>query len=354
VATQLPRVGLAIADRAGSVQAPSGSNIRRLIQELLRAPAAYSVVSDNTGIRDMGFVDEFRAFNRFYTRRIGLLQGNLPGGDLPLPMARVLYEIAKAEAAPTAAELTRKLGMDKAHLSRVLARLAARGLLAKQAANGRRVALSLTPSGRSAFDALDHASARQVEELVTDATSDDRLRLTRAFSDIRTTLGEAGGETVLRDLAPGDVGWIVHRQGLLYHREYAWDWTFEALVARILAGFVESFDPTREAGWVADRGGAVLGSIFLMKSDDRAVGKLRLLYVEPQARGEGLGARLVDAVIARAKEIGYGALTLWTNDILNAARRIYIAKGFQLVDEAPHQSFGADLVGQTWRLDLRS
>jgi DNA-binding MarR family transcriptional regulator/GNAT superfamily N-acetyltransferase len=302
----------------------------------------------------MGFVDEFRSFNRFYTRRIGLLQGSLPGGDLPLPMARVLYEIAKAEAAPTAADLTRKLGMDKAHLSRVLARLGARGLIARLAANGRRVALSLTPAGRSVFDALDRASVQQVEDLVTDANSDDRLRLTRAFSDIRETLGEVGRETILRPLAPGDIGWIVHRQGLLYHREYAWDWTFEALVARILADFVESFDPAREAGWVADSGGAVLGSSFLMKSDDPAVGKLRLLYVEPQARGDGLGARLVDAVIARAREIGYGAIILWTNDILIAARRIYVAKGFQLVEEAPHRSFGADLVGQTWRLELRA
>jgi DNA-binding MarR family transcriptional regulator/N-acetylglutamate synthase-like GNAT family acetyltransferase len=302
----------------------------------------------------MGFVDEFRAFNRFYTRRIGLLQGSLPGGDLPLPMARVLYEIAKAETAPTAADLTRKLGMDKAHLSRVLARLGARGLLAKHAADGRRVALSLTSAGRSVFSALDQASAQQIEELLTDATSDDRLRLTRAFSDIRATLGEAGGETTLRALAPGDVGWIVHRQGLLYQREYAWDWTFEALVARILAGFVESFDPAREAGWVADRGGAVLGSIFLMKSDDPAFGRLRLLYVEPQTRGEGLGGRLVDAVIARAREIGYSAITLWTNDILTAARRIYVARGFQLIEEAPHRSFGADLVGQTWGLDLGS
>ena len=302
----------------------------------------------------MGFVDDFRAFNRFYTRRIGLLQGSLPGGDLPLPMARVLYEIAKAEAAPTAAELTRKLGMDKAHTSRVLTRLSARGLIAKHATDGRRFALFLTPTGRSVFDALDRASARQVEDLLSDANSDDRLRLTRAFSDIRATLGEAGGETVLRPLTPGDVGWIVHRQGLLYHREYAWDWSFEALVARILADFVDNFDPTREAGWVADRGGAVLGSVFLMKSDDPAVGKLRLLYVEPQARGEGLGARLVDAVLARAREIGHGAIILWTNDILAAARQIYLAKGFQLIDEAPHRSFGADLVGQTWRLELGS
>jgi DNA-binding MarR family transcriptional regulator/GNAT superfamily N-acetyltransferase len=300
----------------------------------------------------MGFVDEFRAFKRFYTRRIGLLQSSLPGGDLPLPMARVLYEIAKAEATPTAAELTRKLGMDKAHLSRVLARLGARGLIARSAAEGRRVGLSLTPGGRSVFDALDRASARQMEELVSEASSDDRLRLTRAFSDIRATLGDPGGETILRPLTPGDVGWIVHRQGLLYHREYGWDWTFEALVARILADFVESFDPAREAAWVADRGGAVLGSGFLMKSDDPTVGKLRLLYVEPQARGEGLGARLVDAVITRAREIGYGAIILWTNDILTAARRIYIAKGFQLIEEAPHRSFGADLVGQTWRLEL--
>jgi DNA-binding MarR family transcriptional regulator/N-acetylglutamate synthase-like GNAT family acetyltransferase len=300
----------------------------------------------------MGFVDEFRAFNRFYTRRIGLLRDSLPGGDLPLPMARVLYEIARANAPPTAAELTRNLEMDKAHLSRVLARLGARGLVGKLPGTGRRVALSLTPEGRRVFASLDQASASQIEGLVGEASSDDRLRLSRAFLDIRETLGEAPREAALRPLAPGDIGWIAHRQGLLYNREYGWDWTFEALVARILADFVDNFDPAREAGWVAEGGGAALGSIFLVKSDAPDVAKLRLLYVESLARGQGLGGRLVDAVIGRAREIGYRAITLWTNDVLHAARQIYVAKGFRLVNEAPHRSFGVDLMGQNWRLDL--
>lgn len=180
----------------------------------------------------------------------------------------------------------------------------------------------------------------------------DRPGLAKALATIRATLGGEGGETTLRPLAPGDVGWIAHRQGLLYHREYGWDLTFEALVARILADFVDGFDPEREAAFIAARGGAVVGSVFLMKSDDPRAARLRLLYVEPSARAEGLGGRLVDALIARARELDYRAVTLWTNDILTAARKIYLSRGFQMREEAPHHSFGVDLVGQTWRLDL--
>jgi GNAT superfamily N-acetyltransferase/DNA-binding MarR family transcriptional regulator len=300
----------------------------------------------------MDLVAEFRAFNRFYTRRVGLLRPTLPGGDLSLPMAWALYEIATAEAAPTAADLRRGLGMDKAHLSRVLARLRARGLIEGRAAAGRRVALSPTAQGRATFAALDRGSADAIEALLGAMTPAARARLAAAFADIRAALGDKAGETMLRGLTSGDIGWIAHRQGLLYRREYGWDLTFEALAARILAGFAESFDPSREAAFIADRGGAVLGSAFLMRGEEAGVGKLRLLYVEPQARGCGLGGRLVAAVIARAQERGYRALQLWTNDVLIDARRIYLAKGFRLIEEAPHRSFGADLVGQTWRLDL--
>jgi DNA-binding MarR family transcriptional regulator/GNAT superfamily N-acetyltransferase len=297
-------------------------------------------------------VAEFRAFNRFYTRRIGLLRPSLPGGDLSLPMARVLYEIATAATPPTAADLMRGLGMDKAHLSRLLARLRAGGLIEGRPAAGRRVALSPTPRGKATFAALDRASAEDVEALLGATSPEQRARLAQALLDVRAALGDTGGETTLRGLAPGDIGWIAHRQGLLYHREYGWDLTFEALAARILAAFVEDFDPAREAAFVAERGGAVLGSAFLVRGEETGVGKLRLLYVEPHARGEGLGGRLVDAVIAQAREINYRALQLWTNDVLIAARRTYIAKGFVLIGEAPHRSFGADLVGQTWRLDF--
>lgn len=300
----------------------------------------------------MDLVADFRAFNRFYTRRIGLLQQSLPGGDLSLPMARVLYEIATAVTPPTAADLGRLLGMDKAHLSRVAARLKAQGLVEGRERAGRRIALSPTALGRATFESLDRASAREIGGLVANAPPERRVELARAFADIRAALGGGEGEVTLRGLKPGDIGWIAHRQGLLYHQEYGWDASFEALVARILADFADSFDPAREAAFVADRSGAVLGSAFLVKGDELGTAKLRLLYVEPHARGLGLGARLVDAVIARAREAGYSALTLWTNDILTAARRIYISRGFRFVDEAPHRSFGADLVGQNWRLDL--
>ncbi len=299
----------------------------------------------------MDLVGDVRAFNRFYTRRIGLLERSLPGADLSLPMARVLYEIATADAPPTAADLMRGLGMDKAHLSRVIARLRERGLIEGSDLAGRRVALAATAAGRATFDALDRGSAQAIDALLGEVAAADRPGLADAFAAIRSALGGGDAETVLRPLAVGDIGWIAHRQGLLYHREYGWDVTFEALVARILADFADGFDPEREAAFVAARGGAILGSAFLVKSGDPGVGKLRLLYVEPTARGAGLGGRLVDAVIGRARELGYGALVLWTNDILTAARKIYQSRGFRLFEETPHHSFGVDLVGQTWRLE---
>ena len=170
--------------------------------------------------------------------------------------------------------------------------------------------------------------------------------------DIRLALEDPEAEDAgvrLRPLKPGDVGWIIHRQAVLYNQEYGWDWLYEGLASRILGDFVAEFDPAREDGWVAERRGAIAGSIFLMKSDDPAVAKLRLLYVEPSARGLGIGRTLVGACIARARELGYRELTLWTNDVLVSARRIYQAAGFRLVSEAPHHSFGHDLVGQTGR-----
>ena len=173
--------------------------------------------------------------------------------------------------------------------------------------------------------------------------------------DIRVALRDRDTEDAdvsLRQLRPGDVGWIIHRQAVLYAQEYGWDWTYEGLASRILGAFVDEFDASREDAWVAGRGAAIVGSIFLMKSDVPTVAKLRLLYVEPSARGAGVGRRLVATCIARARELGYRQLTLWTNDILVAARRIYQAAGFRLVSEAPHHSFGHDLVGQTWALDL--
>jgi DNA-binding MarR family transcriptional regulator/N-acetylglutamate synthase-like GNAT family acetyltransferase len=305
----------------------------------------------------MTLTDEVRGFNRFYTREIGLLNRRLPATDLSLPEARVLYELAHApEGGRTAAEIGRALKMDKAHLSRIVARFRARGLAQSAVSpdHGKLRMLSLTDAGRKAFAAAEAAARAQVDALAPIGEG-ARKRLAEAMRDIRAALNDCEavqGELILRSPRPGDVGWIIHRQTILYHQEYGWDWTYEGLASRILGAFVAEFDPSREDGWVAERGGAIVGSIFLMKSDDPAVAKLRLLYVEPSARGSGLGRTLVAACIARARELGYRQLTLWTNDCLVAARRIYQAEGFCLISAAPHHSFGHDLVGQTWSLDL--
>jgi DNA-binding MarR family transcriptional regulator/GNAT superfamily N-acetyltransferase len=306
----------------------------------------------------MTLTDEVRSFNRFYTREIGLLNRSLPATDLSLPEARILYELAQApEGGRTAAEIGRMLGMDKAHLSRILARFVTRGLAVSRVSPDHRKhrLLSLTDAGRKVFAAAEAGARAQVNALLEPVEAGGRNRLVEAMRDIRVALRDrntADTDVSLRQLRPGDVGWIIHRQAVLYAQEYGWDWTYEGLASRILGAFVAEFDAAREDGWVVERGGVVVGSIFLMKGDDPAVAKLRLLYVEPSARGAGVGRRLVAACIARARELGYRQLTLWTNDILVAARRIYQAAGFRLVSEAPHHSFGHDLVGQTWTLDL--
>jgi DNA-binding MarR family transcriptional regulator/N-acetylglutamate synthase-like GNAT family acetyltransferase len=306
----------------------------------------------------MTLTDEVRSFNRFYTREIGLLNRSLPATDLSLPEARVLYELAQApQRGRTAAEIGRALGMDKAHLSRIVARFLARGLATSQVSPDHRKhrLLALTDAGRRAFAAAETAARAQVDALLKPVDSDGRNRIIGAMRDIRVALRDretADGEVSLRPLRPGDIGWIIHRQAVLYAQEYAWDWTYEGLASRILGAFVAEFDASREDSWVAEIGGAIVGSIFLMKSDDAAVAKLRLLYVEPSARGAAVGRRLVATCIARARELGYRELTLWTNDILVAARRLYQAAGFRLVSEERRHSFGHDLVGQTWTLDL--
>ena len=230
--------------------------------------------------------------------------------------------------------------MDKAHLSRILARFRARGLAQSRVSpkHGKQMILTLTEAGRKTFAAADAAARAQVDALLLPVDERGRERLAEAMRDIRAALEDREAEdpgVCLRPLKPGDVGWIIHRQAVLYHQEYGWDWTYEGLASRILGDFVAEFDPSREDGWVAERRGAIAGSIFLMKSDDPAVAKLRLLYVEPSARGLGIGRTLVGACIARAREFGYHELTLWTNDVLVSARRIYQAAGFRLVSEAP-------------------
>jgi DNA-binding MarR family transcriptional regulator/GNAT superfamily N-acetyltransferase len=303
----------------------------------------------------MNTVEEFRKFNRFFTKEIGLLDKHLLASDYTLAEARVLYELAK-NGEQTAADIGRNLGMDKAHLSRILARFAKRNLVSVRASpgHGRHRLISLTPVGCQAFAVLDRGSQLQIEKLLAPLDDDARQQLVSSMRQVHGILDGDKQQHIVtyRDLRPGDLGWITHRQAVLYHEEYGWDWTYEGLVCEIFAKFVANFDPEREDGWVADRAGTIAGSVFLMKTGDPAVARLRLLYVEPSARGLGIGRELVNKCIERARELGYRQITLWTNDILTSARRIYQATGFRLVDEEEHHSFGHDLKGQTWILDL--
>jgi len=299
-----------------------------------------------------------RRFNRFFTRRIGVLREGLLHSPYSLAEARVLIEVSRGGV--TATDLSRELGLDPGHLSRILAGLEKHGLVdrVRSESDGRRRLLSLTPQGESAVSMLDERSRDEVAEMLTALSEGDRRRLLDAMRAIEGILGdEPGGKFkfaepfFLRQHEPGDMGWVVHRHGTLYAREYGWDERFEALVARIVADFAENHDPMRERAWIAEMGHKIVGCVFMVRVNDE-VAKLRLLLVEPEARGLGLGERLVEECIRFARRAGYLKLTLWTNDVLHAARRIYQKQGFRLVEEDEHHSFGHDLVGQTWELDL--
>jgi len=296
-----------------------------------------------------------RSFNRVYTRQIGLLNEHLGDSPFSLTEARILYELAH-RTEPTAAEIGRALGLDRAQLSRIVKRFAESGLVdaVPSPTHGRRRLLVLTRAGRAAVDALDRGADAAMGALLA-RVGGERRRLVAAAETIAALLDtppSAEGSLLLRGPGPGDLGWIVHRQARLYAEEYGWDWSYEALVAEILAGFVRDFDPEREQAWIAELDGAIAGSVFLMHGDTPDIAKLRLLYVESHARGLGLGSRLVQACIMRARAAGYRQLRLWTNSVLVSARRIYEAAGFRLIEETPHHSFGHDLIGQTWALDL--
>jgi DNA-binding MarR family transcriptional regulator/GNAT superfamily N-acetyltransferase len=305
----------------------------------------------------MTLVEEIRSFNRFYTRRIGLLEEHLSKSPFSLVEARVLYELAQAEPG-TAADLCRALDMDKAHLSRLLARLRAKGLVAAAVSphHAKHRLLSLSAAGREAFAALDQGARAQMNALLSPLDPSASARLTGAMQAIRSILAAptgAGDEAfALRAPRVGDLGWVIHRQAAIYAEEYGWDWTFEGLIAGILERFVANFDSRKEAAWIAERHGAIVGSIFLARDHEPSTAKLRLLYVEPSARGLGIGAGLTKACIERARGFGYRRLVLWTNDVLVSARRIYQAAGFRLIAEEKHHSFGHDLVGQNWALEL--
>ncbi|MGG5818529.1 bifunctional helix-turn-helix transcriptional regulator/GNAT family N-acetyltransferase [Falsiroseomonas sp. HW251] len=300
-------------------------------------------------------IEAVRRFSRLYTSRIGVLQDSLLQSGLSLTEGRVVFELSRGET--TSTRLAATLGLDAGYLSRVLRALEARALLARRAseADGRQSLLSLSPEGRAVFAALDARSREEVGALLATLGSEGARRLVAALGEAERLL--AGPEAprspwLLRPHRVGDMGWVVHRQAVLYAEEYGWNAEFEALLAEIAAAFIRNLDPARERCWIAERDGAVAGSVFLVKGDAPEVAKLRLLYVEPSARGLGIGARLVAECVATARALRYRQLTLWTNDVLVAARRIYIAQGFALVREERHHSFGKDLVGQYWALDL--
>jgi DNA-binding MarR family transcriptional regulator/GNAT superfamily N-acetyltransferase len=299
-------------------------------------------------------VAAIRAFNRFYTARIGALRDGLLATRHPLPEARVLFELGRCDAMDVA-DLRRALELDAGYLSRLLARLEDQRLVRRErsAQDARRQRVALTARGRRAFATLDERSAAEVGALLDGLRDENRARLLEAMRTVREVLDGAPRPEpfVLRPLQPGDIGWVVHRHGVLYAEEHGWDATFEALVARVLADFAEHHDPRREAGWIAEVAGRPAGAVFCVRRDERTA-QLRCLLVEPAARGMGIGARLVDECLRFARRAGYAEIVLWTNDVLADARRIYERAGFTLVAEGPHTSFGHDLVEQTWSRPL--
>ena len=307
----------------------------------------------DTGVEQR--VDAVRRFNRFYTKQIGVLHEGLLGSPFSLTEVRVLYELAHRES-PTATELGKELGLDPGYLSRIVRGFTTRGLVKKTTskADGRQSLLSLTARGRSTFAPLDARSSREVLAVLSRLPAADQRRLIAAMRTIESLLGERPEPKVpyvLRPHQPGDMGWVIHRHGVLYAQEYGWDETFEALVAEIASAFIRDFDPKRERCWIVEREGEVVGSVFLVKRSAR-VAKLRLMYVEPTARGLGIGSRLVGECVRFARQVGYRKITLWTNRVLVAARHIYKKAGFLLVAGEPHHSFGHDLIGETWELEL--
>ena len=300
-------------------------------------------------------ISTVRRFNRFYTKQIGLLGEGYLETPFSLTEARVLYELAHRER-PSATELARELALDAGYLSRILRGFERRRLLSRtrSKADGRQSHLSLTARGRAAFAPLDVRSRADIGGRLARLGPGEQRRLVDAMQAIEALLGGAPAAKapyVLRPHQPGDMGWVVHRHGALYAQEYGFDERFEALVARVVAKFVDRYDPRRERCWVAEKDGEIVGSVFLVRRS-RSVAQLRLLLVEPKARGLGIGERLVAECIRFARQAGYRKITLWTNSVLRVARRVYQTAGFRRVHREKHRSFGRDLVGETWELSL--
>jgi DNA-binding MarR family transcriptional regulator/GNAT superfamily N-acetyltransferase len=299
-------------------------------------------------------IERIRGFNRTWTEVLGLLDQGLLRTDNTLAEARVIFELAQRDTWERL-ELRHRLGMDASFLTRVVNRLEERGMLTSRqsAVDGRALDLSLTAAGRAAFAELNQRSIDQIHELLEPLTPDQRNVLVESMTVItQMTRPPASGRIVtFRGLMPGDMGWVVQRHGAIYADEFGWNSDFEALVARIVADYHVDLKPDREHAWIAEVDGARAGCVFCCERDSESA-QLRILLVEPWARGLGLGAALVDQCVEFAKTAGYRQMVLWTNDVLTSARRIYEAAGFSLVDEEPHHSFGYDLVGQNWELGV--
>jgi len=300
-------------------------------------------------------VDAMRRFNRFYTKQIGVLREELLKSPFSLTEGRVLYELAHREKA-VATALSDELSLDSGYLSRILRAFKNRGLIAKErsTADGRQSVLSLTNKGQESFTVLNTAAREEVRAMLSALQPRAQSRLIEAMEAIQELLGARPDQRspfLLRPHQAGDMGWVVHRHGVLYAQEYGWDEQFEALVASIVAKFIQNYNAKRERCWIAEKDGEPVGSVFLVSRSKR-VAQLRLLLVEPRARGLGIGERLVFECLRFARQVGYRRMMLWTNAGLDAARHIYEKAGFRLVEENRHHSFGHDLTGQTWELTL--
>jgi DNA-binding MarR family transcriptional regulator/GNAT superfamily N-acetyltransferase len=296
-----------------------------------------------------------RHFNRFYTQRIGVLQAAWLNSPFSLTEARVLYELAHREQ-PTASELAKDLGLDAGYLSRILRAFAKRGLVIKHASSkdGRQSLLSITERGQKTFASINARTQDEIAAMLGALGDREQVRLVEAMQIVGQLLGarvEPKVPYILRPHGPGDMGWVVSRHGVLYSREYGWDEQLEALVAEIVAEFIRNGDSKRERCWIAERNGENVGAVFLVKKSER-VARLRLLLVEPSARGLGIGARLVAECERFARQAGYRKITLWTHSILTAARRIYERAGYRLVRQEKQTNFGQKLISETWELDL--
>ena len=309
-------------------------------------------VPDDTVPEDT--VRAVRAFNRFYTSTIGLLRGKYLGTPHSLTEGRILFELAQRESTDVTG-LRRVADIDAGYLSRILARFEADGLISRErsAADGRRQVITLTGAGRTAVASLDARSAEQTASMLAGVPAEDRRRLLEAMRVITDVLSESSAPRgyLLRAPRPGDLGWVVQRHGAVYAAEFGLDQAFEALVARIVADYAGNRDPEREAAWIAEVDGAPAGCVFCVRADETTA-QLRLLLVEPWARGLGIGGRLVDEVLRFAASAGYTQVMLWTNDILADARHVYQRAGFTLDSESEHHSFSKDLVGQNWSRSL--